>query len=300
MERQKITRINFSHFPEDEHAAQIPGKLFLMDNFDGPIGLIEKDEIMSFPVQVTMAVAFMCKQGQVHTRVNMKDHILKSSQCLTLPPGTFFQMIDISEDAECCVIAVNPDFIDLSKGLKLGLDFTRLMNTPPVYELNYHDMNEMLSIYNALKHKLYQKDYQFKEDVARCYLEIMRCNSFQRILDIQDTIEPAKPSSRKEEIFMDFIACVHKFYMKERNVGFYADKLCVTPKYLSSVIHDVTGKYATEWINECVIIEAKAMLRSQSMSVKDVCNQLNFANQSFFAKFFKQHTGMTPKEYKNE
>lgn len=300
MEQQKIIRINFSHFPEDEHAAQIPGKLFLMDNFDVPFKYIDRDEIMSFPVQITMTLAFICRHGEMHVKVNMQDYHLKAAHCITLIPGTFFQMIDVTDDIECCLLAVNPNFIDMSKGLKLGVELTRIATTLQPYKLDYHDMSEMLSIYNALKHKLYQKDYMFKEDVARSYLDIMRCNAFQHIMQMEPKIQPSRPSSRKEEIFMQFIATVHKYYMKERNVGFYADKLCVTPKYLSSVIHEVSSKYATEWINECVIIEAKAMLRSRGMSVKDVCNTLNFANQSFFAKFFKKHTGCTPKEYKNQ
>ena len=79
---------------------------------------------------------------------------------------------------------------------------------------------------------------------------------------------------------------------------FVADKLCVSPKYLSSIVHQVSGKYATDWINQYVILEAKSMLRMESVAIKDVSNRLNFANQSFFAKFFKQHTGYTPKEYK--
>ena len=94
------------------------------------------------------------------------------------------------------------------------------------------------------------------------------------------------------------MAIVKEKYIKHRNIAFYADQLCVSPKYLSSVVHAVSGKYATDWINQYVILEAKAMLKSDRISIKDVSNKLHFANQSFFAKFFKQHTGYTPKEYK--
>ena len=111
--------------------------------------------------------------------------------------------------------------------------------------------------------------------------------------------EEPKKSKRKEEIFKQFIAAVQDNYTKERNVIFYADKLCVSPKYLSAVVHEVSGKHATNWINEYVILECKAMLKVEGDSVKNVCNRLNFPNQSFFAKYFKQHTGMTPREYKN-
>jgi YesN/AraC family two-component response regulator len=103
---------------------------------------------------------------------------------------------------------------------------------------------------------------------------------------------------RKDELFMQFVESVKEHYIKHRNIVFYADLLCVSPKYLSSVVHLVSGKYATDWINQYVVLEAKTLLRSDGVSIKDVSNRLHFANQSFFAKYFKQHTGYTPKEYK--
>jgi YesN/AraC family two-component response regulator len=123
---------------------------------------------------------------------------------------------------------------------------------------------------------------------------------FQANIDEQKTKIQTKPATRKDEIFHMFIREVEKNYKMERNVTFYADKLCISPKYLSSVIHDVSGRYATEWIDGFVILESKAMLKSNGNTIKEICNKLNFANQSFFAKYFKQHTGLTPKEYRNK
>lgn len=299
MEQHKILKINFSHFPEDDNSAQIPGKLFLIDNFNGPLTYTEREEIMKLPVQITMALFLFCRQGQIRLKVNLQDYEMHHGDNCAILPGSMFQLQSVSEDVECCVMAINPDFIDFSTDIKMGIEFARLAKNNPIHHLDYQSMQEAMSIYNSLKHKLYQKDYQFKEDVARNYLNIMRCNAFNNFSKevIVNNIPVA--SSRKEELFMKFISKVQQYYKEERNVIFYADKLCVTPKYLSSVIHEVSGKYATDWITDYVILEAKGMLRVENRSVKDVCNSLNFANQSFFAKYFKQHTGYTPKEYKN-
>lgn len=299
MEQQKILKINFSHFPVDEQSAQIPGKLFLIDNFHGPLGYQEREEIMRFPVQVTMAVLIFCRQGEIKVKVNLKDLSVKAGSLCTILPGSLFQMLSVSENVSCGLIAINPDFIDFSKDVRMGLEFARAAKATPIHYMEYSEMDELMSIYKALKNKLYQKDYKFKEEVARNYLDIMRCNAFNTFLSNGDIEQSPVASNRKEEIFIQFISQVQKYYKEERNVTFYADKLCVTPKYLSAVIHEVSGKYASDWITEYVILEAKGMLRLEGRSVKDVCNMLNFANQSFFAKYFKQHTGYTPKEYKN-
>lgn len=299
MEQQKILKINFSHFPFDEQSAQIPGKIFLIDNFHGPLSYQEREEIMSFPVQLTMAILIFCRQGSINVKINLKEHNIYGGCLCSILPGSLFQMISVSENVECGLIAINPDFIDFSKDVRMGMEFARAAKSSPIHHMDYSEMEELMAIYKSLKHKLFQKDYLFKEEIARNYLDIMRCNAFNGFISNENISPQPAVSSRKEEIFMQFIAKVQEFYRKERNVTFYADKLCVTPKYLSSVIHEVSGKYATDWITDYVILEAKGMLRIEGRSVKDVCNMLNFANQSFFAKYFKQHTGYTPKEYKN-
>ena len=87
-------------------------------------------------------------------------------------------------------------------------------------------------------------------------------------------------------------------YKKERSVSFYANKLCLTPKHLSGVVKEVSGKTAGEWIDRLVILEARAMLKTTEMSIQQIAEHLNFANQSFFGKYFKHYVGISPKEYR--
>jgi AraC-like DNA-binding protein len=82
-------------------------------------------------------------------------------------------------------------------------------------------------------------------------------------------------------------------------MAFYADKLCLTPKYLSKLIKQASGKSAPEWIDNFVILEAKNLLKYTNLAIKEIVFQLHFPNQSVFYKFFKAHTGMTPSEYRN-
>lgn len=299
MEQQKILKINFSHLSESDKTAQIAGNLILIDNLSSSHAKVNAEELITIPIKVTMAVLIFCRSGNIKLKLSMKEHEIKGSHMCLIPPGELLQLESISDDAECAIFAVNTDFMDFTKGVKTGLELFRILKLNPIYPLGYKEMAEQISLYESLKQKLLLEDYKFKEEVAKSYLNIIRCNLDQALSKQADPSTIPAISSRKEELFMQFISNVHMNYKTDRNVTFYADKLCVTPKYLSSVIHEVSGKYASDWIMEFVISEAKVMLRAEKRSVKDVCNTLNFANQSFFAKYFKHHTGYTPKEYKN-
>ncbi|MBQ6964326.1 MAG: AraC family transcriptional regulator [Bacteroidaceae bacterium] len=294
----KIIKVDLSHFPTDERFAQIPGKLVLADNLDGEKFSNEGHNHPDFPVQVTMAVSFICIKGKMDMNIDLHHYTLTDGDTAMVFPGCFFQMGHIQEGTKCLFMAISPDFITYIGDVKLGIEFGRKLKENPIHKPTPEELEEHLTIYHELKRKLLDKEYCFKEEVARSYLRVMQCNVFQKFMKEKGVESDIKPANRKEELFMKFIAMVKEHYMENRCISFYADKMFVSPKYLSSVVHEVSGTYATDWINQHVILEAKTMLREKGVVIKDVSNKLNFANQSFFAKYFKQHTGYTPKEYK--
>ena len=102
----------------------------------------------------------------------------------------------------------------------------------------------------------------------------------------------------KNGLVEKFIELVEEHYRQERLIGFYADKLCITPKYLSKLVKEHTGRSAGEWIENHVILDARAMLQSSDMTIQQIATSLNFPNQSFFGKYFKRATGISPKHYR--
>lgn len=124
------------------------------------------------------------------------------------------------------------------------------------------------------------------------------------MLDVYDKtrtlfkIDKSEEVGRKEELFIRFIHLIHNFCPKERKVGFYADKLHITSRYLSSITQNVADKSAKYIIDKHAIQRIKIMLKYSNMSIQDISYELNFPDQSFFARYFKKHTGMTPLEYR--
>ena len=113
-------------------------------------------------------------------------------------------------------------------------------------------------------------------------------------------IQERIPKSRKEDLFERFIRAISESYKEERSVSYYADKMFLTAKHLSTVVKEISGKTAGEWIDSLVVLEAKALLKSSELSIQEIADELHFANQSFFGKYFKHHTGMSPKEYRRQ
>ena len=99
---------------------------------------------------------------------------------------------------------------------------------------------------------------------------------------------------REKEHFNNFLKLLSENYTAHREVGWYAEALHLTPRYLTTTIRKVSGYTVSEWINKFVIKDAKYLLKHSDMTVQQVAYELNFPNQSFFGKFFRKHTGMSP------
>ena len=104
--------------------------------------------------------------------------------------------------------------------------------------------------------------------------------------------------SNADVITKEFLKHVKENFRRERQLQFYADLLCITPRYLSRVVKECTGASAAEWIERSVVLEARALLKSTNMTVQQISDELNFPSQTFFGKYFKRRVGMSPKEYR--
>ena len=114
-----------------------------------------------------------------------------------------------------------------------------------------------------------------------------------------DLMSNMKGSNRQDDIYAAFLDAVGNNYKKERELGFYANQLCITAKHLSYVVKEVSGRTALDIIEDYVITEVKALLLSTNMTIQQISDYLNFPSQSVFGKYFKRLTGMSPKAYRN-
>lgn len=135
-----------------------------------------------------------------------------------------------------------------------------------------------------------------KNTVIQALLRVLllEANGLQQ----NQTKESSDKYSQSYQLTEKFKELLAKDFRKQREVSYYADKLFVTPKHLSQALKDQTGKTASELIEEIVCLEAKVLLQVHELNVSEIADQLNFANPSFFGKFFKRYTGISPMEYR--
>jgi AraC family transcriptional activator of pobA len=117
---------------------------------------------------------------------------------------------------------------------------------------------------------------------------------------MEEEQQTARKPSRKEDIFHKFLDLVHEHHQNERSVSYYADELCLSPKYLSRIVQEITGRHPTDWIRDYVILDAKTMLKSCEYTIQQISERLHFPNQSFFGKYFKKEVAAHPRISDNE
>lgn len=105
-------------------------------------------------------------------------------------------------------------------------------------------------------------------------------------------------ATHKEELTENFFRLLHEFFSSRRDVSFYADRLCLTSKYLARVIQQVTGHTPAYWIADFTVREAKTLLKATTLTVTELSERMNFPNSSFFARYFRRHAGVSPQEYR--
>lgn len=173
-----------------------------------------------------------------------------------------------------------------------------MIKEQPCVHLKPEEMDAIQEYYSFLQKKVKLKDNPFRKEITQGLI----LSLFYEIYSIYQGNEPAarKTKTRKEDLFERFIRSISESYKVERSVAYYADKMFLTAKHLSTAVKEVSGKTAGEWIDSLVILEAKALLKSSEMSIQEISDELHFANQSFFGKYFKHHTGMSPKEYRKQ
>lgn len=140
------------------------------------------------------------------------------------------------------------------------------------------------------------KHDNYTSDLVKAYLKALYLYCVKALKE--QPVETVTRVPRKLMVLTKFFELVNQYFASERQIKFYADKLCLDPKYASQLIKQASGRMAGDWIQDRVILEAKLLLLDGNHNVQQVADALNFTSQSFFGKYFKNATGMSPKAYK--
>lgn len=286
-------------FPE-ANAVSLNDDFFIMD-----VTFKDRNSPLMHPCRFDGFMLIFCLSGNVRMSINLNEFDFRAGSLFLNVPGNLVKLSEFVEsgkaDQRYVVMAMTRDFMsglrmDVNKVFNEGL---AMLGNPSI-RIDEQQQKLMCHYITLMCEIVKMNPMHAREAINSILLSLFYVISgigSERIRDLGEDVR--KSSNRSKMIFEQFIKLVSENHLYHRNVGFYADKLCLTPKYLSKLIKTATGRSAPEWIDAYVILEAKNLLKYSNVTIKEVVYRLHFPNQSVFYKFFKARTGMTPSEYRN-
>lgn len=264
--------------------------------------IIKKYEHLLFsPSRLDAIMIFFCTQGSMRLRINLKEYDITEGMMVVNLPQNIVQVIS-SDNFK-------------AKGLIIAVEYMKSINVEPkmlmpLYKhFQFHTINnptpgELASIDKygeLLSDSVSSRDSIYKANIVKGLISAI-CYKIIDIVQsgVDNDSEPGGVRDRRAAVYEQFMRLLIEYHCHDRSVGFYAAKLGLTPKYFSKIIDEFSGKSAAEWIDEYVILEAKTLLRYTRMPMSKIASHLNFSNQSFFGRYFKHHTGITPGDYRKK
>ena len=235
--------------------------------------------------------------GNLDIEIDNQIHSL-SKNSLAYLPNSSFKIKSTDTRFRGYIMIFSNAFIE-SLQVPLAINKEKSFVRKSLSDDAHYSMNQTFML---IKDEISNQEHIFRKEklsnlVSILFIDLL--NVFVKSSNIFPGLSFSGESKRRTKLSKDFFSLLKEYSREQRQVGFYADKLCITPKYLTFLLKQSTGKSANEWITNVVISDAKHLLKNSGNSIKEVSYTLNFANQSFFGKYFKKMVGISPKDFQN-
>lgn len=265
------------------------------------VGSKERHATMFFdPVRIDAIAFIICLEGSFEFNCNLKEYKLEAGSLLMLPPKSLISGRNRSKDYSGYIAILDTEYLG-ECNFNIGR-FTSLMVQVVddiCVKLTEQEQQRLMQYIGMIGTMLAEPvQSMFREDIIRSMIETLTY-LFCEIFSLHTRNEESGGISRQENYFRLFINELSEHYAERQGVGYYADKLCISARYLTTIVRRVSGLTVSDWMNKYLIMEAKYLLKYSDLSIQEVAYRLSFPDQSFFGKYFKQHVGVSPSHYRN-
>lgn len=285
-----------------ENGIELGDDFFILD-----VKFSQNLQFLKYPCRCDAYIVIFCKTGHISVDLNLRSFSVSANSLFISTPGNIMKVNEAPDlpGTSFIVLAISKEYLS-----SIHFDFKKIFDdrlnflSQPCVRLNEEGLS-CCSKYIDLFYSVMKDDFPNRKDAVGALIASLFyafCGFIERsAADPQDSGADALSSSsvRMNMLFKRFMTLVTEYHTSQRNMAFYADRLALTPKYLSKLIKQVSGRSGPDWIDSFVILEAKNMLKYTDISIKEIVFKLHFPNPSVFYKFFKSHTGITPSEYRN-
>ena len=270
------------------------GKLLII-NTDPHNSLVETNAL---PGTIAAYGYTIVLQGWMTMLFNGREVHFTKDDLIIYTPGMMVSVIDISDDIRGICLVADKDFAFESTTIR---DAIRAAYLPAVElreprltlaeEDNYH----LMELMGIIRRYLLSADHPFRSECLRTTygLFLLELNAIQ-----ERTIRDRRFPKRIEELFFDFLRLVPIHFAEHHDVAFYASQLCITPRYLSQIVREVSGRTVVDYINQMLLMEASYLLQQTSLPIVQIADRLHFSEAASFTRFFTRNKGMTPREFR--
>ena len=269
---------------------------------DGQITLIESllDVERGNVAKLEHFVFILCLRGHAAISIDGWSYNLYPDNVLICHPNIVLGESMSSMDFEFRGVVLSKDYLQRLPLVSTDnmWDVMMFFEKAPVLSLTPDEVKDFCRYYDLIRPRLADTHLRYREELLSALLTALLyelSNIISRFADFRP-----QPYSAGSNVFRNFLSLLSSSYPKSRSVAYYADKLCLTPKYLSTVCKEVSGETASELINRYVVKDIDFLLKQRGRSVKEICNELEFPNLSFFGRYVKKHLGLSPKQYREK
>lgn len=276
--------------------------IFSIADLDGSIDIGDPDAPERFaPMRLDALLIVLTFEGTLELSLDYVPYTVNPNTLIMIMPTHAIQLNKISKDFKGRLLIAAKEFLeDCNHGNgnrpKSIANYMEVRKNPCT-ELEQEEAEKLESSIHIIRDKMKERTHFYQKELVQnafigFLLELANIFLSKKDRLIRPTL------SRKEELFEQFLQLLFKHCKEQHVVTFYAEKLFITPQYLSLILKELTGKSANKWIDDALIVEAKILLKAPQATVQQVADILHFSDQSTFGKFFKKHMGISPMEYR--
>ena len=254
--------------------------------------------LVEAPMQIGFLLIVLCTEGEVTFTLGGREQHMEAGDLFISVGEQIIQEEHADRNFHAKAFLMTRQFAqNCIVGLNMMWPYLLYLMKNPVLKMDSEEREWLENCYHLIRRRLSQMSGRYTREatvslVRAFYFEI--CN----LLDARVQPDQSGVQNRAYAIFDQFIRLLSQHFKQERSVEWYSNEMCLTPKHLSEVVKQVSGKTAGQWITTMVIIEIKNLLKHTTLSIKEIAQDMNFPNQSFLGKYFKNVEGISPSDFR--
>lgn len=295
MEQNHTSDIRMLHMGD---TLSLSGSMSCLGNEITLLDDISWKNLVEAPMQIGFLLIVLCTEGEVTFTLGGREQHMEAGDLLISFGEQIIQEEHADRNFHAKAFLMTRQFAqNCIVGLNMMWPYLLYLMKNPVLKMDSEEREWLENCYHLIRRRLSQMSGRYTREatvslVRAFYFEI--CN----LLDARVQPDQSGVQNRAYAIFDQFIRLLSQHFKQERSVEWYSNEMCLTPKHLSEVVKQVSGKTAGQWITTMVIIEIKNLLKHTTLSIKEIAQDMNFPNQSFLGKYFKNVEGISPSDFR--